>query len=154
MPVHALSLPGAGPISNRSSSRCTNGLTYLLSNGPCIDVVLRHDVLRTRFRFGDVDEPRQEVLARAEQTATVADWRDLAPDEAERKPKSTAAPTATAISTCPVRPCNCLRCSWRGSRTAPTASSGRSTTCSAMAVLHRAARMVAIYDAAQRGERH
>ena len=44
------------------------------------DVVLRHDVLRTRFRFGDVDEPRQEVLARAEQTATVADWRDLAPD--------------------------------------------------------------------------
>jgi amino acid adenylation domain-containing protein len=48
-------------------------------------VIQRHPVLRTRFRWADVEEARQEVLARAEAETTVADWTDLAADAAERR---------------------------------------------------------------------
>ena len=85
MLVHALSSPGAGVDIEQIIVTLHERLDVPAFERALHDVVLRHDVLRTRFRFGDVDEPRQEVLARAEQTATVADWRDLAPDEAERK---------------------------------------------------------------------
>src|ERR1700704_5137146 len=49
------------------------------------DVMQRHPILRTRFRWEDVDEPCQEVLGQAELAATVADWRDLAPEAAEQR---------------------------------------------------------------------
>jgi NRPS condensation-like uncharacterized protein len=45
----------------------------------------RHPILRTRFRWEDVEEPCQEVLAQAELAATVADWRELARDAAEQR---------------------------------------------------------------------
>jgi amino acid adenylation domain-containing protein len=49
------------------------------------DVVQRHPILRTRFRWEDGGEPCQEVLAQAELAATIADWGDLAPDAAEQR---------------------------------------------------------------------
>ena len=53
MLVHALSSPGPGSISNRSSSRCTKTSEYLL-NGPCTTSRC-HDV-PARGSAGDVDE--------------------------------------------------------------------------------------------------
>jgi hypothetical protein len=49
------------------------------------DVMRRHAILRTRFRWTDVAEPCQEVLAQAELAPTIADWRDLAPEAAEQR---------------------------------------------------------------------
>ena len=48
-------------------------------------IVQRHAILRTRFRWNDVAEPVQEVLARVELPLTVVDWRDLTPENAERR---------------------------------------------------------------------
>src|SRR6185312_15450899 len=48
------------------------------------DVIQRHPILRTRLRWQDVPEPCQEVLAHAEMTSTVVDWRNLEPGTAEQ----------------------------------------------------------------------
>ncbi len=48
-------------------------------------VVARYAILRTRFRWQDVAEPCQEVLAHTEMTPTIADWRDLGPAAAEER---------------------------------------------------------------------
>ncbi|HEY6985620.1 MAG TPA: condensation domain-containing protein, partial [Rhodanobacteraceae bacterium] len=49
------------------------------------EVAQRHPILRTRFRWKDVAEPRQEVVARANIPTTFADWRDLEPESAEAR---------------------------------------------------------------------
>ena len=48
-------------------------------------IVARHAILRTRFRWTDVAEPVQEVLAAVELPTTVVDWRDAAPTEAAQR---------------------------------------------------------------------
>ncbi len=45
----------------------------------------RHGILRTRFRWEDVEVPRQEVMDAAELPLVQADWRDLTVEAAERK---------------------------------------------------------------------
>jgi len=48
-------------------------------------IAARHPILRTRFRWSDVAEPCQEVLARAEIPTAVADWQTLPPEAAEAR---------------------------------------------------------------------
>ncbi len=48
-------------------------------------IAARHPILRTRFRWNDVPEPQQEVLARAEIPTTTVDWRALTRDAAEAR---------------------------------------------------------------------
>jgi amino acid adenylation domain-containing protein/non-ribosomal peptide synthase protein (TIGR01720 family) len=45
----------------------------------------RHPILRTRFRWSDVAEPRQEVLARADIPTTIADWQTFSHEDAEAR---------------------------------------------------------------------
>jgi amino acid adenylation domain-containing protein len=49
------------------------------------NVVARYPILRTRFRWEDVGEPCQEVLAGTKLAASVSDWSDLPPDTAEQR---------------------------------------------------------------------
>ncbi len=49
------------------------------------DIVRRHPILRTRFRWNDVAEPRQEVVASADVPTTFVDWRDLTAETAEKR---------------------------------------------------------------------
>ncbi|HET6546397.1 MAG TPA: amino acid adenylation domain-containing protein [Rhodanobacteraceae bacterium] len=45
----------------------------------------RHTILRTRFRWEDVERPRQEVVADVELPVTQADWRELPAAVAEQR---------------------------------------------------------------------
>jgi hypothetical protein len=85
MLFHALSAPGAGVDIEQIIVTLREPLDVATFEQAFRDVMQRHSVMRTRFRWRDVDEPCQEVLAQAELTATVADWRDLAPDAAEHR---------------------------------------------------------------------
>jgi amino acid adenylation domain-containing protein len=49
------------------------------------EVIQRHTILRTRFRWEDMPGPRQEVVARAELPLTQVDWRELAPATCQRQ---------------------------------------------------------------------
>ena len=85
MLFHALSSHGAGVNIEQVIFKLREPLDVATFEQALRDVMQRHPILRTRFRWTDVDEPCQEVLAHAELAATVADWRDLAPDVAEQR---------------------------------------------------------------------
>ena len=85
MLFHALTAPGAGVDIEHIIITLREPLDIETFEQAFRDVMQRHAVLRTRFRWKDVDEPCQEVVAQAELTATVADWSDLAPDVAEQR---------------------------------------------------------------------
>ena len=48
-------------------------------------VIQRHTILRTRFRWEDVPEPQQEVVARVELPLTEVDWRSVPGPEREAR---------------------------------------------------------------------
>lgn len=85
MLVHALSSPGAGVDIEHIIVTLHERLEIPTFERALHDVIQRHPVLRTQFRWGDVDEPCQQVLAHADLAATVADWSDLTPDLAAQR---------------------------------------------------------------------
>jgi amino acid adenylation domain-containing protein len=85
MLFHALSAPGAGVDIEQIVVTLHESLDVPTFEQAMRDVMQRHPILRTRFRWMGVEEPYQEVLAQAELTATTADWGDLALDAAERR---------------------------------------------------------------------
>ncbi len=85
MLVHALSSPGSGVDIEHIVVTLQERLDIPTFERALHDVIQRHPVLRTQFRWGDVDQPCQEVLAHAGLTATVADWSDLTPEVAEQR---------------------------------------------------------------------
>ena len=85
MLVHALSSPGAGVDIEQIVITLHERLEIPTFERAMNDVIRRHPVLRTQFRWGDVDEPCQEVLAEAHLAATVADWSDLTPELAGQR---------------------------------------------------------------------
>ncbi|MGH8161183.1 MAG: condensation domain-containing protein, partial [Gammaproteobacteria bacterium] len=48
-------------------------------------VIQRHAILRTRFRWEDVTEPRQEVVAGAELPVTEVDWTGVSEAAADQQ---------------------------------------------------------------------
>jgi hypothetical protein len=85
MLFHALSAPGVGVDIEQVIITLREPLDIATFERALRDVMQRHPILRTRFRWEDVEEPCQEVLAQAELAATVADWRELARDAAEQR---------------------------------------------------------------------
>jgi amino acid adenylation domain-containing protein len=85
MLFHALSSGGAGVDIQQVVVRVDEVLDVAVFEQAFGEVMARHPVLRTRFRWADVEQPCQEVLAHAELVATVADWGDVAPGVAEAR---------------------------------------------------------------------
>ena len=85
MLFHALSTPGAGVDIQQIIVTLRESLDVATFEQALRDVMQRYPSMRTRFRWKDVEEPCQEVLAEAELAATVADWGDLAPEVAEQR---------------------------------------------------------------------
>ena len=84
MLFHSLSAQGVGVYIEHIIITLRESLDVATFEQAFRDVIQRHPIFRTRFRWEDVGEPCQEVLAQAEFAATIADWRDLAPEAAEQ----------------------------------------------------------------------
>lgn len=85
MVFHALSTPGLGVHVEQITIETRDEIDVPTFEHAFRTVMQRHPILRTRFRWRDLDEPRQEVLAEVELAATVADWRHLEPEAARRR---------------------------------------------------------------------
>lgn len=85
MLFHTLGARGVGLYIEQIIITLRESLDVVAFEQAFRDVMQRHPILRTRFRWQDVDEPCQEVLAHAELAATIADWCDLAPEVAEQR---------------------------------------------------------------------
>ncbi|WP_023986327.1 non-ribosomal peptide synthetase [Mycolicibacterium neoaurum] len=85
MLYQALSAPGDGTNIEHVVISVDEELDVALFEQAMAQVMQRHSVMRTRFRWVDVGEPCQEVLAHAPLAATVADWRDIAPEAADER---------------------------------------------------------------------
>ena len=85
MLFHALSAPATGVDIQQVIVTLAERVDVAALELALCDVMRRHPILRTRFRWLDVEEPCQEVLAQAEIGATVADWSDLAPEVAQQR---------------------------------------------------------------------
>ena len=104
MLFHALSTPGVGVDIEQVIFTLRESLDVATFEQALREVMQRHPILRTRFRWKDVEEPCQEVLAHAELAATVADWRDVAPEAARAAFRcAIVAQIAAAISICRAR---------------------------------------------------
>ena len=69
MLFHALSAPETGVDIQQVIVTLDEPVNVAALEGALWDVMRRHPILRTRFRWLDVEEPCQEVLARAPQRA-------------------------------------------------------------------------------------
>jgi amino acid adenylation domain-containing protein len=85
MLFHALSAPGSGVDIEQIVFTVDERLDAVVFEQAMGDVMARYPMLRTRLRWKDVGEPCQEVLASPEMPTTVADWSDVAPDEAQQR---------------------------------------------------------------------
>jgi len=85
MLFQALSAPGDGANIEHVVITVSEELDVALFEQAMAQVMQRHSVMRTRFRWVDVGEPCQEVLAHAPLVATTADWRDVTPEAADQR---------------------------------------------------------------------
>ncbi|MEN4478560.1 amino acid adenylation domain-containing protein [Mycolicibacterium cosmeticum] len=85
MLFQALSTPSVGVNVEQVVMTLYEELNIILFEQAVDQVMQRHSIMRTRFRWADVDEPCQEVLARVSLAAAVADWSALAPESAEQQ---------------------------------------------------------------------
>jgi amino acid adenylation domain-containing protein len=85
MLFHALSAPGSGVDIEQIVFTLDERLDVAVFEQAMVEVMARYPMLRTRLRWRDVGEPCQEVLARPEMPTTVADWSDVAPEEAQQR---------------------------------------------------------------------
>jgi Condensation domain len=85
MLYHTLRAPGSGIDIEQLVCELLEALdvTVLQCSWQC--VIARHPVLRTNFRWQGLNEPQQEVHSVVELPWKEQDWRDLPPDEKEKR---------------------------------------------------------------------
>jgi amino acid adenylation domain-containing protein len=85
MLFHSLLAPGSGVDIEQLVCELHEALevTALQRSWQC--VLARHPVLRTNFRWQGLNEPQQEVHSVVELPWEAQDWRDLPPDEKEKR---------------------------------------------------------------------
>ncbi|MGU3499872.1 non-ribosomal peptide synthetase [Mycobacterium sp. C31M] len=85
MLFHAMSAPGSGVDIEQITFELDEQLDEELFVKAMSDVMARYPVMRTRLRWSDLGEPRQEVLARPEMPTLIADWTAVPLEVAQQR---------------------------------------------------------------------